>query len=190
MAKVFLQSGLEALSGRLGDWVFQRRKSKTVLSKRPINTKEPSEAQIQQRKRFKKAKRYANRALANETARAFYEALAEEKDIPVFALCVGDFLNPPAIEEVDLSAYNGHEGSQILIETEDDTGVVSVQVSITDGNGTTYESGNAVEVKSGGGEWTYTTTTLMSPGMPVQINVVAKDRPGGTAEQNIPVTIS
>jgi hypothetical protein len=73
--------------------------------------------------------------------------------------------------------------------TSDEVGVVSVRVTITNGNGTTYESGNAVEVSPGTGLWSYMATASLSPGMPVEINVVAADRPGGTAVQNIPFTI-
>lgn len=187
--KVFLQPGLRALSGGMGDWVYQLRNGKTILGMKPLNTKEPSQAQMDQRARFKKAAAYAKFALADEATRRIYEAAAEEKGIPAFALCVADFLKGPAIEEVDTSAYNGHDGSPIGILTSDDVGVVNVHVTITDGNGTTIESGNAVESVIGTGHWSYMATASIAPGIPVNINVVATDRPGGTAVQSIPYTI-
>lgn len=190
MTKVFLQPGLRGLSGAMGDWVYQMRNGKTILGMKPINSKEPSQAQVTHRERFKQATLYGKLVMADPALHAFYTQAAAQKDVPIFALCVADFFHTPTINEVDTSDYNGHEGSPIHITALDDVGVVSVRVTITDNNGIVLESGNAIETSSGSGRWSYITTTFIGPDFPVNINVVAMDRPGGTAVQDMPLTIS
>jgi hypothetical protein len=171
----------------MGDWVYRVRNGKTILGMKPINTKEPSQAQLDQRARFAEAAAYAKRIMADAQAREAYEIAAEQKDKPAFALCVADFLKPPSIKSVNTSAYAGNEGNTIGIVTVDDMGVVNVAVTITDQAGNVIESGQAVEKAFGG--WTYTVTASVAPGVPVIVKVVATDRPGGIAVQDVPLTI-
>lgn len=55
-------------------------------------------------------------------------------------------------------------------------------VVITDADeGTTIESGQAVETSEGAGHWLYTATNNAPAGILAGIQVTATDRPGGTA---------
>ena len=95
MTKARLHPSLIEFQGAMGDMVFKKRGKKVYVSIKPEGTSDPSEAQVAQRKYFRKAVNYATTALADETSRAFYEELAERRETTARALCVGDFLNSP-----------------------------------------------------------------------------------------------
>jgi len=165
------------------DMVFKQRNGKTYISVRPRGGLEATPAQIAHRERFGQAVAYSKFALADPGTRAVYDAAEEQKDIPAFALAIGDFLNVPTIGTVDVSTYTGLVGSKIGIVTHDDIGVVTVDVNLTDDGGTVLESGQAVEQPAGTGHWTYTAQSAAPSETTVQVRVTAKDRPGGTAVQ-------
>jgi len=181
MTKVYLQPGLRALSGGMGDWVYQLRNGKTYLGMKPLNGKEPSEAQVAQRERFKQAAAYAHFAMADNDARAIYEEISALTDTPVFALMVADYLKPPKIKNWDVSMYTGKVGDNFVVYTSDDVGVINVNIKITDDQGAIVESSYASESKPGTGIWVYTAKTAVAAGKDVTIEASAFDRPGGMA---------
>ena len=176
--KVKLNPMFEEVSGQLGEMVFRELRGETVVSRKPILSGGPTENQLEHRERFKQAAAYGKSALADADTRALYEATAKSKNMPVFALTVADFFNAPVIDALDLSEYNQQPGSLIHISARDDFGVMRVQVSIVSDNNDPIENGEAVAV---GGGWVYTTTATITTGTSVVVNVVATDRPGGTA---------
>jgi len=176
--KVKLNPMFEQASGQLGEMVFRELRGETIVSRKPTLSGEPTVEQLAHRERFKQAAAYGKSALANATTRELYEAVARNKNMPVFALTVADFFNAPTIDNVDLSAYNGQAGNLITISARDDFGVVKVHVSITDDAANSIESGEAV---LDSGSWVYTATEAVTAGTNVIVNVVATDRPGGTA---------
>lgn len=66
--------------------------------------------------------------------RALYQAQAQARNLPVFAVMVADFFNAPTILNVDATAYTGAAGSQVLVLADDDFAVAGVQVKITAGS--------------------------------------------------------
>ena len=179
MTKARLHPSLLEFNGAMGDMVFKKRGKKVYVSIKPkATTAEPSEAQAAQRKYFKKAVNYVKTVLADEGARAFYEDLAQKRETTLRALCMKDFLNAPTIDELDLSSYQGKVGDRILITTDDKVGVVQVDVSITDVNGTILEKGQAVEQGDGSGNWEYMATAPVALGTDIFIEAEAYDRPG------------
>ncbi len=83
---------------------------------------------------------------------------------------------------MDLSAYTGKVDDVIKIKANNDFGVASVHVTINNlQTGVPIESGNALETGLGSGLWLYTATSATPAEIEVQVNVVATDRPGGTA---------
>ena len=108
-------------------------------------------------------------------AKAVYENAAHARGKPVFALMVGDFLNAPVIEEIDLSAYTGRVDEPISIRASDDFEVADVKVAIRDTGGTALEQGTASPLN---GTWRYTSKSALPAGQPVVIEVTASDRPG------------
>ena len=176
--KVKLNPMFEAARGQLGELVFREIRGETVASRKPTMSGEPTVDQVAHRERFKQAAAYGKSALANPTVRELYEDAAKDKNIPVFALTVADFFNAPVIDTADLSTYTGQPGDVIRISARDDFGVVAVHVTILNGSGVTVESGNAVPDAGG---WVYTATQTLTSGTNAVVNVVATDRPGGTA---------
>jgi len=181
--KVKLNPMFEQVSGQLGELVFREIRGETVASRKPTMSGEPTVEQVAHRERFKQAAAYGKSALANPTVRELYEDAAKDKNIPIFALTVADFFNAPTIDNVDVSTYTGQVGNLITISARDDFGVATVHVSITDNDnsGNMIESGNAVETAAGSGLWVYTATATVPAGTELTVNVVATDRPGGTA---------
>jgi hypothetical protein len=163
----------------MGDMVFKKRRGKVYVSiKSQGTTGEPSEAQLAQRKNFKRAVNYAKSAMADETSRAFYEDLAQRRETTARGLCIGDYLNEPTMDELDLSKYKGKVGDRILITTNDDVGVVEVNVNLTRSDGTPIEMGKAVEDGTGSGNWEYVATVPVPLGTDIFISAEAFDRPG------------
>ena len=92
MVKVILNPGLRRLSGKMGDWTYRWMHGKQTLMKTPdMSSVEWSEAQREQRRRFRKAIRYAKQAMADPQARAHYEKLARKTGRISFRLAVSDY---------------------------------------------------------------------------------------------------
>ena len=183
MAKVKLNPAFLEFRGAMGDMVFRKRNGKIFVSMKPQHdeTREPSQAQLDWRQNFTHAREYTNVAMADETLRAFYEALAERKESTPHGVCMGDYLNPPTVDELDLYHYHGRVGDRIRITTCDDVGVVTVDVTLTTSDGTTIEKGQAVEPWPGTGQWEYVATASVAPGIQVFVEAQAFDRPGHRA---------
>jgi hypothetical protein len=181
MAKMKFNGFVDTVRGSVGGLVVRKgRRGKYTLSNKPdMSELEPTLAQAAQRKVFGRAVDYGKSVMADPTKLAFYEGLAEQKDMPVFSLCVGDYLNSPSMEELDLSKYKGKVGDQILITTHDDVGVVRVTVELNRTDGTRIEKGEAIEIGSGAGEWAYIATAPVATGSDIFIEAEAWDRPGG-----------
>jgi hypothetical protein len=183
MAKVKLNPILEQVRGQVGDLVFKRYGEGVVISRKPdVSDKAWSEAQLAQRERFRQATLYGKMVVADPATKALYDEAAEARGKPVFALIVADFFNAPTVGEVDLSAYGGQSGDEIVVHAADDFDVAGVQVGIADTAGGEIERGEAAETPTGSGRWVYAATVDVPAGTSVRIGVTATDRPGGTGE--------
>jgi len=184
--KVKLNPVFEQVRGQLGELVFRELRGKTVASRKPTVTGEPTVDQTAHRERFKQAAVYGKSALADPNTRTLYEEAAKVRNIPVFALTIADYFNAPTIYDVDLSEYNGQDEDVIKIKAGDDFGVAKVNVLITDNaTNVVLNSGDAVETVPGSGIWLYTAIGAVPASTTVQVSVVATDRPGGTAVQTV-----
>ena len=189
MSEVELHAPFLGYSGAIGKIVYRKYKGRTIACLKPSPKRTLSQAEINNRERFKQAAAYGKLALANPATRVLYEQAAKEKDVPVFSLCVADFFNAPTVQSVDLSAYNGQVGDTIQVIASDDFGVVNVHLTLKIADGTLIESGNAIQDPVGTGNWNYTATASVAAGTPVIAYVVATDRPGGTAVESMGTTI-
>ena len=170
---------MDTVRGGVGGLVVRKTRGKYTLSNKPdMSALEPSEAQAVQRKVFGRAVVYAKSVMEDPASLAFYEGLAKQKDMPAFALCVGDYLNAPTMDDLDLSQYKGKVGDSILITTHDDVGVVRVNVELTRTDGTNIERGQAIEMGMGSGNWVYIATVPVATGTDIFIEAEAFDRPG------------
>lgn len=185
--KFKLNRAFREASGELDGLIYRNAYGKVVASRKPeLSNVVYSESQIAHRERFKDAAAYGRSVMADVDARAMYDAVAKERNMPVFAVTIADFFNAPTIREVNPFGYGGNIGDTITILASDDIGVAKVHVSISTPEGSPIEHGEAVETAAGSGKWIYTATVQGQP--LVKIQVVAVDRPGGTAVINVEKT--
>ena len=178
MAKVTLNPALVAIQGHVADMVFKRWEGQELVAKMPDRTGIVATAnQVAQQDKFRLAALYGKAVLADPQTKQVYEDAAARKGIPAFALTVADFLNAPAIDEIDLSVYTGKTGDKIAVHASDDVEVQGVTVSIRAQGGAVLEEGAAVFTPASA-SWTYTATTDLAQGQAVSIEVNATDRPG------------
>jgi len=187
MPKLKLNPIFAGMSGKMGNIVIKTsRNGQTYISSCPKKSKaKPSQAQLDQRRAFGQASVYATSALADEATRAFYEALAEERNTTARAVCMGDYLNAPTLEDLDFSQYHGQVGDRIRITTCDDVGVVKVNVKLTRIDGRLIEYGQASEQRAGSGNWEYVATVPVPLGTDIRISAQAFDRPGNRAVASV-----
>jgi hypothetical protein len=180
MAKVKLAPAVEAIHGHVGSMLFKRWENEEIVGKMPDRTGiVPTANQLVQQNKFRLAALYGKTGMADPQTKELYATAAAGRGVPVFALMVADFLNAPAVDEIDLSAYTGKVGEKIRARVSDDFEVASVSVVIRAQDGAVVEQGAAVK-GADGLTWTYTTTTALQAGQAVSIEVTATDKPGNT----------
>lgn len=183
MAKVKLAPAVEAIHGHVGTMLFRRWEDQEVVGKVPDRTHVQASAnQLAQQDKFRLAVIYGRASLADPDTKQLYSARASSRHVPVFALMVADFLNPPMVDTIDLSAYTGKVAETIRTRVSDDFDVKGVSVKITAQNGTVIEQGAAVK-GADGLTWSYTTTQALSEGQAVSITVSVTDLPGNVSSK-------
>jgi hypothetical protein len=182
MSEVDLNPTVDGYRGSIGRLVFKKYKGRTIVGKKPVRTSEPSPAELARQERFKEAVAYAKSVLGDPAARAFYQPIALQRDISVYALAVGDFLKLPTIKPLNLTKYKGQIGDTIAIRATDDIGLADLDVTIVAQDGTPIEQGKAVETGTGSGKWTYTATASVALGADIFIEVKGIDHAGNEAE--------
>jgi len=182
MTKVRFHGPIAGFSGAMGEMVFadNEKEGRTVAYMKKHY--ERSEAQLSWDAQWSQAVAYAKMAMADPTKLAFYQMVAEEKDMPVFALAMGDYLNIPSFKPLDLSQYKGRVGDPILIHAVDDIGMISVEVALIGIRGKEIERGMAVETGVRSGYWVYTATIAITLGSDIFIEVVGFDNRGRKAK--------
>ena len=187
MAKIRNNLIVRGVSGMLGKQVVMRRQKngKYVLAAAPDHTSHNlSDAQKQQQTRFRLAVLYAKGAAKNTPE---YQNLAESRGQSTFNVAVADFLHPPEIQNIDVSAYTGAAGQSITITAVDDVKVKTVSVSIANDDGTVVEKGSAVVSAQNPDQWLYTTSAAASSAS-VKVSVDAADLAGQITEETQIVT--
>ena len=93
MVKAILNPGIRRMSGTMGDWTYRWRNGKQTIMKTPDMSKVKwSKAQKANRQRFRKAIRYAHKAMADPKVRAHYEKVGKKAGRQPFRVAVADFL--------------------------------------------------------------------------------------------------
>jgi hypothetical protein len=176
MAKVRNNVIIRGLSGSLGDQVVIKvdKAKRTIVGNKPVfpEDREFSLAQLAHQEKFREAALYAKDAKDLEV----YVKRAEGTPMYSYNIALADYLQPPEIKEIDLSAWTGSPGETIRIQAVDDVEVKMVKVVITDANDVVLEQGPAV--KEEGGWWTYQTTVSVSDNP--KVVAIAEDLPGHT----------
>ena len=115
MAKVELNPIFDSVRGKVGDLVLKQYGDSVVMARAGGSGQPVSTAQLAHQERFRAATRYGKLALMDAPTRALYQAQAQARNLPVFAVMVADFFNAPTILNVDATAYTGAAGSQVLV---------------------------------------------------------------------------
>jgi len=176
MAKAKMNPVMDNISGAIGDLVFRNCAGNVVVGRKPDTSgRVQSAAQRNHVERFCQGAFYAKSALADPQVRPVYEAVAKAKGKPAFSLALGDYLNAPSVDVIDLDGYTGKAGEKLVIRASDDIEVVAVTVAIRGDKGV-LEQGSAVLDQ---GCWRYTTQTAIDLAAgSVAVDVTAADRPG------------
>lgn len=189
MAKTPVNTGLEAVSGRLGEWVYRVLEGKTIIARR-VKRDEPlpaTEGQVHVRETFRRAAGFAKEVFKDPARKAAYLELALRRGSPgsrLFAFIVQDHTKPPVITEVKTTGYARQPGNEIRVFATDNGEVVGVNVVLKDATGAVIEQGAAVPFD---GYWRYVATTVAPPGEPVTVEATATDRPGNGTVQTVVV---
>ena len=181
----------EGLSGKVGNFVFRRRKSddKIFVARRPVRSdEEPSEMQKAVQRKFQRAIIYGKSAIADQDTKTLYAAKATGGR-SAFNVAVADYFNAPQIESINVDGYSGAIGSTIVITATDDFAVASVHVKIENMDGSLVEEGEAV-MDGSEIDWIYTATAANESLVGDKITVTAFDMPGNTGilENEMPAT--
>lgn len=169
--------GFQGYSGRLGQWKFQRRNGRIVVSRVPTGRRLSQSEQTAVHRTFQAAASYARGTRDNQAKRTFYEPFAVLRRTSPYQAAMADYLRAPSVRAIGLESFSGAIGSRLTIDATDDTKVTSVSVEIRGADGTVLESGPATMGES---LWEYATTVAYPSGTPVTILATAMDYPGHT----------
>jgi hypothetical protein len=166
--------------GKFGNqMVYRNRGDVSIMAKPPKKSaKEPTAAQMEIRRKFKQAVRWAKEALLDPANLAIYSAKATGMMTP-YVVAMSDYLKPPVVHMIDSSGYKGVAGDQVLVLATDFTRVTGVSVKITDADDNVIEEGPCVEA-SNLDHWVYTATTVVDSLNELVITATATDIPGHT----------
>lgn len=169
----------EGMSGKFGrKIVFRVVKGQTVASRRSTLERPTTEKQLAHRERFQRAAKYAKAKMKDPVAKALYKEMAGDKAFAnPFAAAIRDFMVPPKVLDVDISAFTGGAGSIIPVKVSDNEKIIRMKVAFKGANDAVIESGEATYT-AGDVEWIYVTTQALPSLVGVTIEVAAIDRPG------------
>ncbi len=182
MTKVRFIGPIAGFSGEMDGMVFADTKKKNRTTAYLKKHYPPTEAQLAQQDHWRECAARAQQALEDPTRRAFYEAIAVEREVTTFLVAFTDFLVAPTFKPLDLSAYKGTVGDKIIIRAKDDIGLTQVDVNIVAQDGTPIEQGQAVEDGVRSGIWNYTVTQPVALGTDVFIEIKGVDHAGNKGQ--------
>lgn len=179
MTKVRFKGPIGGFSGSMDGMVFTDNGERTVAYLKKERKTEKSEAELARNYRMAEARAYAKTVKTTDPDLwALYKQVGKPKKISPQAIAVGDFLNVPFFNPLNLINYKGRVGDPIKIHAVDDIGLVSVEVSIDLQNGTDIEKGMATALDAREGFWVYTASKPVPLGTDIFIEVVGLDHAG------------
>jgi hypothetical protein len=187
MAKINLNPIMGRIRGKIGDLVFRQNLGDQVVGRMPNREGfVASPAQQEVVKRFRLAAAYAKAVFSNPQQKEAYVLAGKARQQVAFALAMADYLKPPTVEVLDVSAYRGQIGDVVMVEATDDFAVVGVSVAVKNDAGDVVEQGPAQLVN---GRWQYIATTAIGPGEALTIEATAVDRPAHTGKKSVLVVL-
>jgi len=173
----------QGLRGKLGDMiVFRQRGDQTVVATKPkARTGAPTANQTAHQERFQQAIIYAKSVLGDPALKADYQEQAGN-GITAFNIAVADFMGAPDIVSISLADYYGQVGDKIMVRVTDDFKVKEVKLTILNPDGTTVESGFAVQQEFRL-DWVYTATATNVQVAGDKLIIQVTDTPGNLTEK-------
>ena len=178
MTKVRFHGPVAGFSGAMGEMVFADNEAKNRTVAYMKKHLPPTEAQLEHRAHFTESVRRAVAALEDPARRAFYEAIAAERDVTAHLVALTDYLVAPSFKPLNLTDYKGQVGDPIVIRAVDDIGLADVKVTLTANDGRQIETGRAVEDGIRSGTWIYRATAAVPLGADIFIELVGYDHAG------------
>ena len=173
------------LNGKVGDLVFVHTKDGRIrVQHRPVRRAGFSAGELKGQALLAAANRYVHDVRQDPERYADYQNAARVIGKRACDLAKADFIHPPAVRDVDFSAYSGQAGQPIVIEATDDFGVVEVLVSLNEIAGGAIEEG-AASLDQASGRWIYKAQMAVRPGQTIVVQVSAVDRPGNVATKSV-----
>jgi hypothetical protein len=184
MGRVRTNNALGTIEGKLGHLAFVHCADGRVLVRMaPVRKAAFTPGELRSQSRFARAVAFVRSLRANPGAYALYQHAAQAKRKRACDLALSDFLNPPVIQDVDLSAYSGQPGQAVRIEALDSFAVQAVAVVVKRADGTLLEEGAAaLDVTSG--LWLYGTQSAVNAGQILFLEVSAADPAGNVATKS------
>jgi hypothetical protein len=170
------------LQGNVGKFYnFRQSLGRTIVTRQVVKRRKPLTAHQKKMKRsFLKAVTYAKAVMANPEKSRIYEA-KKRPGKGVYLLAITDYLKPPVVDELDITAYTGAIGSKVIVQAMDDFKVARVSVSIFSATGELLEEGDTVLNVENGLDYIYTATTVNYQPDGSRIKAIAYDLAGNTA---------
>ncbi|MDJ0364569.1 hypothetical protein QMK33_05345 [Hymenobacter sp. H14-R3] len=175
-------SGIAGISGRIGNLVFRMSADGVTYAQQAAGKKgPPSAAQQQHQTDFKAAAAYGREQQGSAEGRAYYQPYVQPARFgSVYSMALSDFSKPPQLLVVEADGYRGQAGAVLRVRAHKPCGVVAVQVRVLDKAGQVLEHGEATH--EAGDWWTCATRATHPEAAAWQVQAIAWDRPGKTAE--------
>lgn len=185
MSKTSDNSLTRTYRGKFGkDFVFRNRDNMSIMAKPPKKSaKAPTESQIEVRKKFKNAARWAKQALQEPDTLAFYQSVAKGMKTP-FAKAVADYMRPPEVVSINTEAYQGNIGDRISVVAVDNLMVKHVTLSIYNPDGSLAETGQCVD-SFNEDTWYFTATVAVADTAGLVVRAIAEDIPCHKGELSV-----
>src|SRR5919108_3927189 len=113
MAQIVLNPAIQVISGDIAGFVYRHMADGSVIlakARMPNTNYTPTEGQLAQWERFKQASARYTRLIQDKGVQTAYEQILSTMGPMAWlrALVMGDIMSAPAVDQVDLSAYQGH----------------------------------------------------------------------------------
>jgi hypothetical protein len=180
MARV-RNNATDRVSGKVDQFVYRNRHGKTVMARKPDESRKPPTANQENAKdKFRLAALYAAGAMNEPLIKAFYASKATPGK-SAYNMAFADYYDAPRIKDINIAGYSGNTGDRITVTAVDSFKVNAVHVKITRSDGTLVEEGDAVR---GSVFWEYGCTVNNASLNGCIVMVTAFDLPGNsTVEQ-------
>jgi hypothetical protein len=185
MGKVNPNNAVGIIEGRVGDLIFVKyADGRMIVRHRPVREAPFTAGEVASQSHFGKAVVYMKNLPAQPAQQAVYKQAARSSRKRACDLAVADFLNPPVINDIDLSSYTGKTGETISVVAIDDFEVATVCLTLTELNETLIEHGAAV-LEPSSSKWLYQAQVSVSSGQTLILHVTAVDRAGNSVTKTV-----